>query len=322
MISGRRAIRAGAVLTTLALLFSLVAQATGSPATPSEPHRAAHLAAAAPSLPFATLSLAPTLSVTPTGSAAANKSSAANTPPPAATTGGATAPATAGGAAAPPSLAAAPPPVTCPLPAAVEQRFAPGRGKTVALTFDDGPGRDTAAILGILARYRVTATFFNLGANEQRQPALVRAELRAGYALGDHTWDHKDLGRLDAAGQASEMDRERDVQHALTGHEPCLLRPPYGSFTPTTLAIARARHLAVWNWSVDTEDWKANGSGAPFWVRRILTRAEAGSMQLHPVILMHNQPGGNPATVAALPAIIERYQRLGYRFVDLLGRSR
>jgi len=57
--------------------------------------------------------------------------------------------------------------------------YAPGRGKTVALTFDDGPGRSTAAIVKVLARYRVPATFFNIGVNVAVRPGLVRKEVRA-----------------------------------------------------------------------------------------------------------------------------------------------
>ncbi|PZS20926.1 MAG: hypothetical protein DLM57_00260 [Pseudonocardiales bacterium] len=79
--------------------------------------------------------------------------------------------------------------------------------------------------------------------------------------------------------------------------------------------------MAFWYWSVDTEDWKAAGSGDGYWVSRIASRAEAGVSQLHPVILMHNQPSGNPATVAALPAIISYYRSHGYTFVDLFGRT-
>ncbi|MFN2518202.1 MAG: polysaccharide deacetylase family protein [Jatrophihabitantaceae bacterium] len=207
-----------------------------------------------------------------------------------------------------------------PVPGGV--RFAaPGTGRTVALTFDDGPGRDTGRIMAILAANRVTATFFNVGVSEARDPATVRAEQAGGYALGGHTWDHASLPTLSAAGQASEIDRERVQQAATTGRYPCLFRPPYGTYNSTTLTLAQQRGMAFWYWSVDTEDWKAAGSGDPYWVSRIASRAEAGASQLHPVILMHNQPAGNPATVAALPAIISYYRSHGYTFVDLFGRS-
>jgi peptidoglycan/xylan/chitin deacetylase (PgdA/CDA1 family) len=210
---------------------------------------------------------------------------------------------------------------TCPSVASGVRRDAPGAGKTVALTFDDGPGRSTGAILRILADARVEATFFNVGTSEASARSVVRDEHVRGFALGDHTWDHADLTYLDAAGQASEIDRERAEQASITGAYACLLRPPYGTYNDTTLRLAQRRGMRVWNWSVDTEDWKAAGSGGAYWVDRIVSRAEAGRSQNHPVILMHNQPGGNPATVRALPTIIRFYKSRGYRFVDLYGRT-
>jgi len=76
--------------------------------------------------------------------------------------------------------------------------------------------------------------------------------------------------------------------------------------------------MAVWLWSVDTEDWEANGSAAPYWVNRIIRLAEEeGGVLRHPVVLMHNQPTGNPATALALPTIIRFFRSRGYRFVEL-----
>src|SRR5215217_3928109 len=115
------------------------------------------------------------------------------------------------------------------------------------------------------------------------------------------------------------MDRMAAGEAALVGSPPCFFRPPYGSYDSTTLSLAQARNMQVWNWSVDTEDWKAAGSGGPFWVDRIISRAQAGGSQEHPVVLMHNAPAGNPATVAALPSIIAFYRDRGYAFVDLAG---
>ncbi|HET6878296.1 MAG TPA: polysaccharide deacetylase family protein, partial [Jatrophihabitans sp.] len=178
-----------------------------------------------------------------------------------------------------------------------------------------------AALIGILRRAHVTASFFNLGSNEIADAAAVRIETRDGFALGDHTWDHSDLSQLDAAGQAREIDRARVAEARISGHYTCLLRPPFGDYDATTLRLAAERHLAVRTWSVDPEDWKAAGVATPYWVHRIVARAEAGGTQRHPVVLLHNQTGGNPATVLALPHIIRYYRSHGYRFVDLNGNT-
>ncbi|HET8661985.1 MAG TPA: polysaccharide deacetylase family protein [Micromonosporaceae bacterium] len=200
-------------------------------------------------------------------------------------------------------------------------RYAPGTGRTVALTFDDGPGVSTAAILSILQQNGVPATFFNLGVNSAVRPALVRSEAVAGQALGNHTWDHPRMPTLSTSAQATEMDRATDEQNLLVGVAPCTFRPPYGEYNTSTLSLAQQRRMAVWNWSVDTEDWKAGTSTSSYWVERIVSRALAGGSQQHPVVLMHNPPAGIPATVSALPRIISYYRTHGYQFVDLLGGS-
>jgi peptidoglycan/xylan/chitin deacetylase (PgdA/CDA1 family) len=188
----------------------------------------------------------------------------------------------------------------------------------VALTFDDGPGRSTAAILKVLARYRVPATFFNIGVNAAVRRGLVRKEVRAGYAMGDHTWDHPNMVLLSAAGQAREIDRMNAKLKALARVRACAFRPPYGNYDAVTLSLAQQRRMSVWLWSVDTQDWMARGSGSSYWISRIirLAKGEGGALR-HPVVLMHNQPAGNPATVAALPVIIRFFRSHGYRFVRL-----
>jgi len=196
--------------------------------------------------------------------------------------------------------------------------YAPGRSKTVALTFDDGPGRSTAAILAILAHYRVPATFFNIGVNMASRPSLVRKEVKDGYAMGNHTWDHPDMDLLSAAGQAAEMNRASAEQRSITGTLPCAFRPPYGDYDATTLRLAQQRRMTVWLWSVDPQDWMADGSGSSYWVNRIIRLAEQeGGALRHPIVIMHNQPIGNPATVSALPTIIKFFRSHGYRFVAL-----
>ena len=238
------------------------------------------------------------------------------------------------GPAGPPALLpngqpAAPPRVSspqistgCPAPSRGANFYAPGTGKTVALTFDDGPGASTASILSILRAEGVTATFFNIGQNAPARPQLVGSEARTGYQVGNHTWNHPNMSTLSAAAQAGEMDRATAEQKTLIGAPPCAFRPPGGSYNSSTRSLAQQRRMKLWLWSVDTEDWKANGSGSSYWVKRIIRLAEQeGGPLRHPVVLMHNQPAGNPATVAALPTIIRFFRHHGYRFVNLLANT-
>jgi hypothetical protein len=57
----------------------------------------------------------------------------------------------------------------------------------------------------------------------------------------------------------------------------------------------------------------AEGSGSTYWVHRIIRLAEEEGGELrHPIVLMHNEPIGNPAAVGALPSIIQFFRTRGY----------
>jgi peptidoglycan/xylan/chitin deacetylase (PgdA/CDA1 family) len=209
--------------------------------------------------------------------------------------------------------------VTCPSAGYGVRTSAPGSGKTVALTFDDGPGPETTGVMRVLEDPGLTGTFFDIGVNMTVRPTAVQALHSQDFLLGNHTWSHPDMRTQSSTTQALEMDRQPAEQRSLVGDSPCVFRPPYGSYNSTTLSLAQARGMSVWNWSVDTGDWEAPPSGSTYWTNLIVSRAQGGGSQTHPVILMHTQPDGCASTLAALPRIITYYRDRGYTFVDLLG---
>jgi peptidoglycan/xylan/chitin deacetylase (PgdA/CDA1 family) len=101
-----------------------------------------------------------------------------------------------------------------------------------------------------------------------------RAEVKDGYAMGNHTWNHPDMDSLTAAQQAAELDEASAEQRSIAGTVPCAFRPPHGDYDSTTLRLAQQRRMGVWLWSVDTQDWMAEGSGSSYWVQRIIRLAE------------------------------------------------
>jgi peptidoglycan/xylan/chitin deacetylase (PgdA/CDA1 family) len=223
----------------------------------------------------------------------------------------------------------------CPTPEAGIIRSAPGAGKTVALTFDDGPSRFTPQILAILRRKNVRATFFNTGAHASRRPRLTAEVAGEGHLLGNHTWDHRYPSQLargwSRAYLAGQMARTNRVEEKASGRPTCFLRPPGGFVTPALVPTARAHHLSVVMWSVDTGDWRQPALTSELFTGAIVRAAAAGLTQAHPVVLMHDGKASHEPEaqvhrnrsndVAALPRIIDLYRRHGYRFVDLLGRS-
>jgi peptidoglycan-N-acetylglucosamine deacetylase len=218
--------------------------------------------------------------------------------------------------------------IGCPPPAAHTVHAAPGRGHTVALTFDDGPSEWTPKILAVLAREKVRATFFDTGKHAARYPQYVRAEAAAGDVVGDHSWDHvyPHTTPWTKAYLRDQIGRTGTELHEITDDPVCLFRPP-GGFSPGTLApVAREFRMSVVDWSVDPQDWRQPGHRSATAIDRIAAAARAGD-QAHPIVILHagkasHEPDSEVSayrgnTVAALPAIIDWYRAHHYRFVAL-----
>jgi peptidoglycan/xylan/chitin deacetylase (PgdA/CDA1 family) len=177
--------------------------------------------------------------------------------------------------------------------------------KALALTFDDGPDpRWTPQVLRWLAGYHVHATFCLVGTHVAAHPELVRAIVRGGHALCNHTWSHdEDLGRKPAWLIRAEIMRTQQAIYAAAGVKPRLFRAPGGRWTSALVAEARAQGLTPLRWDVDPRDWARPGALRIF--NRVMATARAGD-----VILLHDGYGNRSQTVWALRALLYRMRQL------------
>jgi peptidoglycan/xylan/chitin deacetylase (PgdA/CDA1 family) len=183
--------------------------------------------------------------------------------------------------------------------------------REIALTFDDGPGPYTLAIVRELKELRAPATFFQVGVTERYFTAAERAELDDPlFAVGDHTLDHRRLDRLSAAGQASQIDAEVALLRAADQPYPRLFRPPYGAYDATTLRLLRERGMTMVMWTLDSQDYLRPGADAI--VERVLAGARPGA-----IVLLHDAGGDRSQTVAALPRIVRALRARHYRLVTI-----
>ncbi|MGN9841182.1 polysaccharide deacetylase family protein [Nonomuraea sp. H19] len=178
------------------------------------------------------------------------------------------------------------------------------RAKCVALTFDDGPGRYTDALLKQLAAYRARATFFVVGQNAAAYPWILRRTAAAGHEIGNHTWSHPDLTRLSAAGVRSQLARADQAIKAATGIVPRIIRPPYGALN-AAVRMQSSRPMVMW--SVDTLDWRFRDSAKV--ARKAVRSVRPGS-----IILFHDI---HPTTVRAMPWVLKSLSKRGYKFVTV-----
>ncbi|HHJ5224880.1 TPA: polysaccharide deacetylase family protein, partial [Enterococcus faecalis] len=182
--------------------------------------------------------------------------------------------------------------------------------KSVAISFDDGPGATTTPqLLRILKEKNVHATFFVLGENTAQHPEIVKQTAEAGHEIGNHTYDHQNLATLSAQSMTEEVTKADTEIKKVTGKTPAFVRPPYGSVTNVGATIIQR---PIIEWSVDSEDWKTRNPDL------ILQKIQA-TVYDGAIILFHDI---YPETIRAVPQVIDYLKEQGYRITtvgDLLG---
>ncbi|WP_239117853.1 transglycosylase domain-containing protein [Paractinoplanes ferrugineus] len=180
-------------------------------------------------------------------------------------------------------------------------------GKRLALTFDDGPSDDTPAVLDLLAKYHVKATFCMVGENVTWYPQLVRRIVADGHRLCNHSMHHDDLGIVsEARSRADIAETDTAIAAAAPGSTVTYYRAPYGDFGPSAKVGALAGHTPL-GWVVDPDDWMLPGADT------IATRIH---QQLTPraVVLVHDGGGVRKQTVQALEKLIPQLLAEGWTF--------
>jgi peptidoglycan-N-acetylglucosamine deacetylase len=179
----------------------------------------------------------------------------------------------------------------------------------VALTFDDGPHPvGTPAILDILEKDQLKATFFLVGEQVERRPALAAEIAQRGHTVALHAYRHRPQPALGAHAVQADLARGMSAIETATGITPRWHRPPYGLYSPAGLHDVRERGLKPLLWSRWGKDWRRLTTP-----QRIAARA---TRQLRPgdVILLHDadfysSKGSHERTAQALTLIVRELKR-------------
>jgi peptidoglycan-N-acetylglucosamine deacetylase len=177
------------------------------------------------------------------------------------------------------------------------------------LTFDDGPHPEgTPAVLEILARAGACATFFLVGEQVARRPALAAEIVAAGHAVGVHGFRHRLQLRMSSSQLAADIEHAAAAITDATGVEARWHRPPYGVYSPAGLRVAREAGLTPLLWSRWGKDWRKFTTPA-----RIAARATR-EVSAGDVILLHDADfyssrDSHRRTVEALPEILAELRR-------------
>ena len=177
----------------------------------------------------------------------------------------------------------------------------------VALTFDDGPSANaTGRILNVLQKYNAKATFFIVGSrlDSGSLKNLLKTADSLGCEIGNHTYSHKDLTKLNAAGIQSEISKTDVTVESIISKTPQLVRPTYGKYNP---AVLSAVNFPLICWSIDTEDWLTRNADKT--INNIKSNVKNGD-----IILMHDLYSSTAdACETIIPYLIDK----GYQLVTV-----
>jgi len=144
---------------------------------------------------------------------------------------------------------------------------------------------------------------------------LVRRIASEGHQLGNHTYHHVDLLKMDSAAIAEEIDRTSKLIAKITGITPHVVRPPHGFRDPVVMEIMAKRGMKVVEWSIMSKDW--TNPGVEIIVDRTVSKVKNGS-----IILLHDGDGSASKasrlqSVEAARRIIQTLLAEGYQFVTV-----
>ncbi len=205
-------------------------------------------------------------------------------------------------------------------PAIGDAEASNGSGKTVYLTFDDGPGAYTQSILNTLDKHGVKATFFVTNQFPGYQ-YLISEEAKRGHVIAVHTYTHNYNVYNSVDAYINDFNQMNEVIKNRTGSYSKLFRFPGGSSNTISRKYSKGvvsaiaaemtnRGYIYFDWNVSSGDAAGyNASGVYNATIRGVSKCGA-----HCVVLMHDIKG---STATALDAILSELKRKNYSFGTL-----
>lgn len=179
----------------------------------------------------------------------------------------------------------------------------------VALTYDDGPGADTAQVVDAFTAAKAPATFFQLGRMIEANPEVAKQVASAGHEVGSHSFSHPNLVSISGDRLNKELSGTADIMETAYGRRPMIMRPPYGSHNARVDEVIRSTGAAIIQWDFDTNDWQTRSQSSTE-----NAVVYGGGAKANAIVLMHDI---HPSTVAASPAILEGLQKKGVTLVTV-----
>lgn len=178
-------------------------------------------------------------------------------------------------------------------------------GKSIYLTFDDGPIPEvTPWVLDKLDELEVKATFFCVADNVAKYPEIFEDIKRRGHQVGNHTYHHL---------QGLFTKNKRYFEDLYMAHELIhsrYFRPPHGHMKPSqVMEISNSFEIIMWD--VITRDYNPKISPDKI-LGYVQKYARNGS-----IITFHDSLKAEKNMKIAMPKAIEWLKNEGYHFLRI-----
>ncbi|MDR3244735.1 MAG: polysaccharide deacetylase family protein [Elusimicrobiota bacterium] len=187
------------------------------------------------------------------------------------------------------------------------------KSRKVALTFDDGPGVSTPAILDILKEKGVKATFFLLGSRVKANPQYTKRIAQEGHEIANHTYHHINFFSYNEPDKNDKFESElllsEKIIKEITGIKTTLVRFPHGYLKPPAIQIAKKHGYTIVNWSFGC-DWRKDISSDEI-LSKYKKEIKSGT-----IYLLHDAPK-NAKSLKFLSKLIDEIKKRGYQIVTV-----
>lgn len=183
------------------------------------------------------------------------------------------------------------------------------KANKICFTFDDGPSENTPAILEVLEKHNVKATFFVIGENCLKHPEIVQKMTKMGHFIGNHSFSHQNnIGWSSTKSVIQEIEKCNLAIENTTGYKTNLYRPPFGVTNPNIARAIMATNMLSIGWTIRTFDTQITDAG------RLIEKTKPRLNKKGHIVLMHDTC---EQSVAALDELIVHCKKNGLEIVNL-----
>ena len=184
--------------------------------------------------------------------------------------------------------------------------FGPVSERKISLTFDDGPVPGiTDWVLEELEKRGLKATFFMVGDNVRKHPALAQSVLAAGHQLGNHTYHHLSGWKTSTQTYLNDVASCDAILADTVGEMPRFFRPPYGWMSPgQAKGLVPSKKIVMW--SLLSYDFDPVLS-SEILIRECTSRTVPGT-----IVVFHDQQKTKAQLMRVLPQYLDFLVGEGY----------